>query len=420
DVTEAVLARRLNETLQADALAATQRQLDEREAFHQVFEQTPALLTLLRGPEHRFEYCNAAQERVFPGRQLIGQPLAAVLPDAASQGFVALLDRVYQTGEPHVGTEVPADLDQPGGGPAQRHYFNFTYHRFEEAGRPAGISVFGTDVTEQVAARQHLAQANDELTAAYATLQVAHVDTELANAALSESNIHLTRTNADLDTFVYAASHDLREPIINLEGLVQTLQEQLATTPDPLIPQLLAMMQEAVARFQLTIAQLTDVSRLQRGQTQPAETVDLATLVEAIRLDLATPLAAADARLTVEVAGCPQISFAPQNLRSIVYNLLSNAVKCQRPGCPPHVQLRCRSTDTAVVLDVQDNGLGLTEVQQGQMFDLFTRLHDHVEGSGMGLYMVKRMVENAGGTVAVQSLPGVGTTLTVTLPRSAR
>ncbi|SFQ53553.1 sensor histidine kinase [Hymenobacter arizonensis] len=400
DVTEAVLARRLNETLQAEALAATQRQLHEREAFHQVFEQTPALLTLLRGPEHRFEYCNAAQERVFPGRQLLGQPLATVLPDAATQGFVALLDQVYATGKPGAGVEVPADLDQLDGQPAKRHYFNFTYHRFEEGGQPAGISVFGTDVTEQVNTRQQLAQANAELTTA---------------------NAQLTRTNADLDTFVYTASHDLKAPISNLEGLLYALNEELpaAAKQAGQVPAMLERMQLAVDRFKLTIAQLTDVSRIQRAHTQPAATVDLATLVEDIRLDLGAVLVAAEARIEVEVATCPSISFAPQNLRSIVYNLLSNAVKYQRPGCPPEVRLRCRSTGTTIVLDVQDNGLGLSEGQQGQLFGLFSRLHDHVEGSGIGLYMVKRMVENAGGTIAVQSELGVGTTFTITLPAPA-
>jgi signal transduction histidine kinase len=400
DVTEAVLARRLNEALQADVLAATQRQLDEREAFHQVFEQTPALLTLLRGSDHRFEYYNAAQERVFPGRQRQGAPLAEVLPDAATPSFVALLDRVFATGVPQVRSEVPADLDQPDGPPGQRHYFTFTYHRFEEAGQPAGIAVFGTDVTEQVSTRAQLAQANAELRAA---------------------NAELTRTNIDLDTFVYTASHDLKVPISNLEGLLHALQEELqevrpASRPATHVQPLLERMQQAIDRFQLTIAQLTDVYRLQQGPALPAETVDLATLVTDISHDLAALLANADARLTVDVASCPRLSFAPQNLRIIIYNLLSNAVKFQRPGCPPEVQLRCRSTDTAIVIEVHDNGLGLTEDQQAQLFGLFQRFHDHVEGSGIGLYMVKRLVENAGGTIAVQSERGVGSTFTLTLP----
>ena len=68
------------------------------------------------------------------------------------------------------------------------------------------------------------------------------------------------------------------------------------------------------------------------------------------------------------------------------------------------------------MLAVQDNGLGLDQTQQGRLFQVFQRLHTHVEGSGVGLYMVKRLVENAGGTIAVQSQPDVGSIFTVTLP----
>ncbi|SET36248.1 PAS domain-containing sensor histidine kinase [Hymenobacter actinosclerus] len=663
------------DTLQAKLLAATRQLLQEREAFYQVFEQTPALVTILRGPDHRFAYFNPAQERMFPGRQLLGQPLATVLPDAATQGFVALLDRVYATGEPHVGVEVPAYLNQPNGQPPRLHYFTFAYQRFEEDGRPAGISVFGTDVTEQVRARQErdvlqaqvlaaaqrraqehetsyqlfeqspaliallrepghrieyynaayrqlfpgrelrgrpLAEAVPEvvaqgllalLDAVYQTgdthfgsevplvvaaadggpahalylnftcqayreagrivgvslfaydvteqvlarhehealqqrqqalfeqapvaigvfagpayvveicnpgLQaiwgrtaaqalhrpllevlpevrdqgfkqlldevratgrpyvaqerraellhqgqlitvylnfvyqplrdenglvtaVAAVATDVTeqvtarqqvqalNDELTITNRQLTRTNTDLDTFVYTASHDLKTPVSNIEGLLLALLEELPpeVRQAGVVQLLLDRMQGAVERFQLTIAQLTDVARLQKAQAQPAEVVDLAVLVEDLRLDLAPLLATSGARLTLDVAACPQVSFAPQHLRSIVYNLLSNAVKYRHPDRPPHVQLRCRSTEALVVLEVEDNGLGLSPDQQGELFGLFRRLHDHVEGSGLGLYMVKRLVENAGGTIRVQSEAGLGSTFTVTLPRTA-
>ena len=176
-------------------------------------------------------------------------------------------------------------------------------------------------------------------------------------------------------------------------------------------------MQGAVERFQLTIAQLTDIVRLHQAQAQPAEMVGLAELVDDLRLDLAPLLAAhGGTRLTIDVAACPEVSFAPRHLRSIVYNLLSNAIKYRHPDRAPAVQLRCRRTAAAVVLEVQDNGLGLTPDQQAKLFGLFVRLHDHVEGSGIGLHMVRKIVENAGGTVAVRSEPGVGSTFTVTLP----
>jgi signal transduction histidine kinase len=80
------------------------------------------------------------------------------------------------------------------------------------------------------------------------------------------------------------------------------------------------------------------------------------------------------------------------------------------------VWVRAEQTPQAVVLTVQDNGLGLNETQQRQLFGLFQRLHTHVAGTGVGLYISKRLVENAGGTIAVQSQLHVGTTFTVTLP----
>ena len=407
DVTEAVLARRHAEALTAEVLAAAHQQLKERDTFHEVFEQTPALVALVRQPGHRFEYVNPAYQALFPGRQLVGLDVTEALPELRAQGFIDLLDGVYQTGETYFGTEVPFAVAPAGGGPARQEYFNFTFQAFREAGQVAGISIFAFNVTEQVLARNEREAQRQQL--------------QEANQALTASNDQLTRTNVDLDTFIYTASHDLKTPITNLEGLLHALREELPAEllQANAVPPLLDRMQGAMDRFQLTIAQLTEFTKLQRADAQPAETVDLATLVADIRLDLAQQLTS-DARLTVDVASCPQVSFAPKHLRSIVYNLLSNALKYRQPERPPLVQLRCRSAeDGTVVLEVQDNGLGLTDAQQSKLFGLFRRLHDHVEGTGIGLYMVKRIVENAGGTIAVHSTPDVGTTFTITLPAPA-
>jgi sigma-B regulation protein RsbU (phosphoserine phosphatase) len=238
-----------------------------------------------------------------------------------------------------------------------------------------------------------------------------------ANAALLENNELLRRTNADLDTFIYTASHDLREPISNIEGLLTLLGSEL---PDevlqaPEVAHILTLMRASVDRFTTTIHQLTDIIQLQQSQASPPETVDLAALLNAISLDLAPQLPAA-AQLTVEVDQCPRLWFAPKHLRSILYNLLSNGIKYCHPDRPTLVQVRCHQAGAMVLLEVQDNGLGLSESQQTQLFGLFRRLHNHVEGSGLGLYSVKRIVENAGGAITVQSQPGVGSTFTVALP----
>jgi hypothetical protein len=85
-----------------------------------------------------------------------------------------------------------------------------------------------------------------------------------------------------------------------------------------------------------------------------------------------------------------------------------------QPGQPPIIALQATHTEDYIILTIRDDGLGLTELQQRQLFGLFQCLHTHVEGTGVGLYMVKRMVVNAGGTITVQSQPDQGTTLTVT------
>jgi signal transduction histidine kinase len=139
-------------------------------------------------------------------------------------------------------------------------------------------------------------------------------------------------------------------------------------------------------------------------------------VLDDVRLDLAPAIRAAEAQITVEVAPELVVSFSPANLRSVVYNLLSNAVKYRAFDRPVHVTIRAEQLPDAVKLTVQDNGLGMSSLQQRQLFGLFQRLHTHVEGTGVGLYITKRLVENVGGTISVQSQPDIGSTFTITFP----
>jgi PAS domain S-box-containing protein len=530
DVTDRVRARKQADTLQAAMLAVVQRQAQQRQDLYQVFEQAPTAILLLRGPEHRIEYFNPAYGYFFPGQSLLGRPMAEAHPGTTADGLIALLDHVYATGEMYVGTELPLVL--PGDEPRRTRYFNFTYRAYLEHNQTVGVSVFATEATEQVLARRamdaqrdaqqaelqrifeqapvaicvfegpayilrivnppmaamlghaaselvgqpffemlpelvaqglpalldgvrqtgtpflaqeqglHLSRhAADEIgyfnyvyqplhDATGAIVGVICVATEVTdqvlarqrvqalNAELLRTNERLTRTNTDLDTFVYTASHDLKSPITNVEGLLLALREHLpaAAFAEALVPRLLDMIGDAVTRFQQTLAHLTDISRLQQEQYQATETVDVAALIEAVRLDMLPELAAAGATLTIALAPCPPLQFSAKNLRSVVYNLLSNAVKYRDPSRAAFVQLRCYPAPGHVVLEVQDNGLGLSESQQGELFRLFRRLHNHVAGSGVGLYMVKRIVENAHGTITVHSQLDVGSTFRVVLP----
>ncbi len=237
-------------------------------------------------------------------------------------------------------------------------------------------------------------------------------DTQLK---LKDTNAHLLRVIDDLDNFVYTASHDLKAPIHNIEALLRELQVELPKTKMEMaeVQQIMNMMQGAVERFKKTIGNLTEITKLQNDHSTEVTTIDLARLVQDVALDLEPMVKEADAQLELDVTKCPVISFSEKNLRSIVYNLVSNAIKYRSPNRSPKVSVQCRVEKEFMVLTVQDNGLGLNPEQQEHLFTMFQRFHDHVEGTGIGLYMVKKIVNNAGGKIEVESQVGEGTVFKV-------
>ncbi len=390
DVTEQVLARQ-------------QREVQQR-LVEALFEQAPTAIWVVQGPHYVFELVNPLMEHILghSQAQLLGRPYLQALPELVSQGLPELLRRAWE-GEQVTVKELGAHLAYHEAG--QISYFNFVFEPLRDAqGQVHRIACVAVDVTDQVLARQQVQHLNQEL--------------QTSNEELHASNSQLVRTNVDLDNFVYTASHDLKSPISNIEGLLALLPELLpaAVRADEQVAPVLARMQESIERFKRTIAHLTDVSRLQAEFAQPAEPVSLAAIIEDVQEDLHFQFQATGAVLEVAVQNTQPRVFSPKNLRSLVYNLLSNALKYRHPERTPRVRISCQPADDSLVLTVQDNGLGLSDQQQHRLFQLFQRLHTHVEGSGVGLYAVKKIVENAGGTVAVASQKNVGTTFTLTFP----
>jgi signal transduction histidine kinase len=386
----------------AHAIAEQQRQ-----RFREVLTQMPAYIAVYQGPDHIYQFVNPAYQSLFPHRSFLGRPFREGTPESVELGVVALFDQVYQTGEPVYLREMEGWFDFHSTGQPVQVFLNISLHPLRDVqGRIDGVMDFTYDVSEQVRARQQVEQLNQELESRV----------QVRTQELHDTNAHLRRTNADLDTFVYTASHDLKSPITNIEGLLLALHEVLPAEAQQAegVAEVLRLLQDTVGRFHFTITQLTDLVRLQQSQTGPTEPVALAPLLEAVRYDLATEIRAAGATVHVQVPPDLLVTFSPANLRSIVYNLLSNAVKYRTPDRPAQVWVRAAQREGAVVVAVQDNGLGLDQSQQGRLFQVFQRLHTHVDGSGIGLYMIKRLIENGGATITVSSEPRVGTTFTVT------
>ncbi|UYZ59494.1 PAS domain-containing protein [Hymenobacter latericus] len=155
-VEELLRANEEQAVLSDQAYQSYQLMRTQRETFHNLFMQAPALICILRGPEHRYDFVNPKYQQLFPHRQLLGRTVAEALPEVVEQGFVALLDNVYKTGETYIGNEVQIMLDRDGSGQLTMSYLNFTYQLYHEADAKAGISVFAFDVTDLVKARKVL------------------------------------------------------------------------------------------------------------------------------------------------------------------------------------------------------------------------------------------------------------------------
>jgi PAS domain S-box-containing protein len=235
---------------------------------------------------------------------------------------------------------------------------------------------------------------------------------------LTYKNEQLNKTNKDLDTFIYTASHDLKAPILNIDALMQRLLRlyEKKSIRDPELDELTAHINTAVSRFKKTIEDLTTISRLQRNLDEESseETVAVEQVYEDIMGDMAFLFEELNFPCQMKTDfQVKTIYFSRRNFRSILYNLLSNAIKFRSVAADCQIELKTFKQDKQVVLVVKDNGLGINERNQEKLFTMFKRFHAHIDGTGIGLYIIKRMIDNAGGSIEIDSTEGAGTEVRV-------
>jgi PAS domain S-box-containing protein len=223
-----------------------------------------------------------------------------------------------------------------------------------------------------------------------------------AEDELRQKQEELLRVNQDLDNFIHIASHDLRSPINNIDGLVRGLVDLLQDKADPEIGSYINLLQASVRRFRQTIKELTEITKLNQvvGENL-AETIHIPTLYQEIQASLQEGMAGPYAFFTdFQVQ---ELKFPRSKFRSILYNLLSNAVKYAAPGRACEIQASTHREGNYLVLTIRDNGLGIRPADQRQLFTMFRRFHPQVEGTGIGLYTIKRILDGAGGRISFSS-----------------
>jgi len=233
---------------------------------------------------------------------------------------------------------------------------------------------------------------------------------KIKNEELTDLNNQLIRVNSDLDNFIYTASHDLKAPISNIEGLVNALREFLSTQAleNSVVDDLLDMIMGSIQRFHTTIKDLSDITKLQRLNEEAEHLIDVEEVIEDIKKDLFFLVKEANAQIQLTFGKVRHINFSPKNLRSVFYNLISNSLKYKSPERDPVIVISCSEIEEYIVVTVEDNGLGMDLTYETSIFGMFRRLHNHVEGTGIGLYIVKKIMDNADGKIEVESEVGKG------------
>ena len=254
-------------------------------------------------------------------------------------------------------------------------------------------------------------------------------------AELAERNLQLAQKNEENETFVYSVSHDLRSPLVNLEGFSEELAVSLRDlakllTDDRIpadvraraaglvgqaMPESVGFIRTAVTRLSRIIDALLRLSRAGRVEYQP-QTVDVAVVVRRVVAALHGTIN--EKKAEVVVGDLPSVWGDPTAVEQVFANLVGNAMNYLDPNRPGRVEVGAAgSEDGHHTYFVRDNGLGIPVAHLTKLFQAFQRLHpDRAAGEGMGLVIVRRILERLGGTIRVESAPGEGTTFFVTLP----
>lgn len=269
---------------------------------------------------------------------------------------------------------------------------------------------------EIVARVQALAERPALLSAAIQDVSQLHA-TEIAQREAVEQ---LRLRNRELQEFNFVASHDLQEPLRKIRTFADRLQHRGVVASDPQAHDDLDRMTAAAARMQQLIEDLLAFARI--GQRAPSTTqVDLNRVLASVLEDLSERIRAGAAQ--IEAEPLPVLQADATQMRQLLQNLLSNALKFARRDVPMRIGISARSEETEQgvlwTLDIRDNGIGFDNKHSERIFTPFQRLHarNTYEGTGIGLAIVRRIIERHQGSVSAHSTPGQGTCFTVVLPQ---
>ncbi len=383
--------------------------------------QAPVAMSILRGPEFIVEIANQRMYELW-GRgeaELSGRSIFEGLPESSDQGYEEILNKVYKSGEPFSANAIPVNVPRREG--IETIYTNLLYTPFREGdGSISGIIVVASDVTDQVMARMKIEDLVKERT----------VELARANESLVHANEELKRSNENLEEFAYAASHDLKEPMRKIQLFSERLKDRLIDELKPEERHYFDRILHATNRMSILIDDLLMYSHVSKGISHE-EMIDLNQKIKLIMEDL--ELEIEEKNVTIKVDELPVVKGQRRQIQQLFQNLIGNAIKYGRKDIPPVIKISSRKISGSdeplhvktenrlkdyYLIEVKDNGIGFEKEDAERIFNVFTRLHGNAEykGTGVGLSIARKVVENHGGAIWAESNPGEGSSFKILFP----
>ena len=235
---------------------------------------------------------------------------------------------------------------------------------------------------------------------------------------LKEAVKELERSNEELQSFAYITSHDLQEPLRTIASFTQLMERRYKGKLDSDADEFMEYIVDAAVRMKEMIQGLLDYSRVGRTDNQFVK-VDMNVKLEKAIFNLKSSIDESNAEITHDEL--PTVNADPSQMVRVFQNLISNSIKFKKPQFPPriHISAEMDTKKYEWIFSVNDNGIGIEKPYKDQVFQVFKRLHaiGEYEGTGIGLAIVKRIIEYHGGRIWVKSEPGLGSTFYFTLPK---
>lgn len=421
------IAYRFNGTLQdiTQEAITTQQIKESEQRYHNLIHSSPSAIGVLLGDDYVITTANEPIIKMWgKGNDVIGKKYFEILPELLEQGFKEIFEDVYKTGVAITATETPIYKIQ--NGKEDLKYYNFAiYAQRNFKNEIVGIGIIATEVTSQALLNNKIKESEQQ----YRELStVLEEKVKERTAELYTNNIELQKMNKELQSFAYISSHDLQEPLRKIQTFASLILEKENANLSERGKESFRKMQNAAVRMRVLINDLFAYSRTSTAERK-FETTHLKEIIKDVQEELNDQIEEKNA--IIETSNLCEVEIIPFQFRQLMLNLISNALKFSRSEIRPVIKINC-DIDKGINFEnenlnpqtkychisVTDNGIGFDPKYAEKIFEVFQRLHTKsaYSGTGIGLSIVKKIVENHGGFISASGELNKGAEFDIYLP----